>query len=263
MLGSARLEVRRVSGRIRKNQVFWDEGDDSDDEGFFNFDLDGITVKDDEAQGKPSYITFDFKFREDPKITRMNQRIAEESKDTKIGVRVTRMSSKGAMLAPPAINREEGTFFHVKVQPGFKRDPGVPSVTPGPSLRPITHTAGPSVPPILPVNPKIIKATQPMLATPAISREKGTFFSCKCSPGFKRDPGIPSVTPGPSLRPITHTAGSLVPPIPPVNPKIIKATQPMLAPPAINRETGTFFHVKVHQALNEIQAFRALPPGLH
>ena len=76
MLGSVRLEVRRVSGHIHNDQVYWGklEGDDDDDsDGICVFDPDGIKVIDDATRGKPPYITFEFKFREDPKITRIIQ----------------------------------------------------------------------------------------------------------------------------------------------------------------------------------------------
>lgn len=106
-----RLEIRRVSGRIRKDQVCWRRGDD--DDGIYVFDADGIRVIDDAELEKPPYITFEFKFREDPKITRLMNRTAEENEDRKADVRITRMSSKSSALAQPAIGRTEGTSFHV------------------------------------------------------------------------------------------------------------------------------------------------------
>lgn len=101
-LGSARLEVRRVKGDIRNDQVYWEESN-----GICVFDPNGIKVVDDEARGKPPHIIFEFKFREDPEITRMTQSMLEE--DIKSGiVRVTR--SKGGTLGLPAIGRAEGVF---------------------------------------------------------------------------------------------------------------------------------------------------------
>lgn len=73
VLGSSRLEIRRVSGDICKNQVYWGKEPDG-----CVFDPKGIKVIDDAAQGEPPYIVFEFKFREDPKIT---QRIIEENHD--------------------------------------------------------------------------------------------------------------------------------------------------------------------------------------
>lgn len=60
LLGSVRLEVRRVSGNIRNNQVYWGKGDDND--GICVSDPDGIEVIDDATRGKYPYITFEFKF---------------------------------------------------------------------------------------------------------------------------------------------------------------------------------------------------------
>ena len=117
-LGSVRLEIRRVSGKIRKNQVHWEKGDDDNDDGVYVFDSDGIKVIDDAALEKPPYINFEFKFREDPKITRLTYRIAEENEDSKLGVRVTRKSSKSGALALPAIGTAEGTSFHVRAHYG-------------------------------------------------------------------------------------------------------------------------------------------------
>lgn len=47
------------------------------------FDRDGIEVIDNAAQGNPPYIVFEFKFREDPEITR---RITEENMENKPSV---------------------------------------------------------------------------------------------------------------------------------------------------------------------------------
>jgi hypothetical protein len=101
-----RLEVRRLSGHIRNDQVYWGE-DDDDDYGICVFDSDGIKVIDDEALGKDPYIVFEFKFREDPKIAKMTQR-KEEGEDTKVGIRMTRKSTKGDTSGLPAIGRAEG-----------------------------------------------------------------------------------------------------------------------------------------------------------
>lgn len=81
-------------------------------------DDNGFRIIDDEAQGKPPYITFNLNFREDPKITKINQRMAEENKNTKTGAWVTRISSN-SILALPAISEAEGTFFHVRVHQDF------------------------------------------------------------------------------------------------------------------------------------------------
>lgn len=77
-----RLEIRRVTGRIRNDQVYWGEGPDG--LGICVCDMDGITIVDDAAQDMPPRIIFEFKFREDLKIT---ERMIEENMDTKIGVR--------------------------------------------------------------------------------------------------------------------------------------------------------------------------------
>jgi hypothetical protein len=108
-----RLEVRRVSGHIRNDQVYWD-----DDNGIHVFNPDGIEVIDDVEQKKPPYIIFEFKFREVPKITQVTQRMTEENADTKIGVvrtqnqsETVQKSSKSGTSesALPAIGRAEGT----------------------------------------------------------------------------------------------------------------------------------------------------------
>lgn len=113
LLGSVRLDVRRVSGQIKKNQVYWREGDD--EKGMCVFNPKGITVIDDAARDKPPYISFEFKFREDPEITKMNRRIAEEKADTKIDMRVTRnASAKSRTLALPATGNAQSTSFHLK-----------------------------------------------------------------------------------------------------------------------------------------------------
>jgi hypothetical protein len=111
-----RLEIRRVSGNIRKDQIVWRklEGDDDDYMDVCVFDPDGITFVDDAARGKPPYVVFEFKFREDPKITKMLRSIEEEKVDTKIGMRVTRKSTKSGTLALPATGRVEGKFFLCK-----------------------------------------------------------------------------------------------------------------------------------------------------
>ena len=76
----------------------------------------GIKVIDDAERGEPPWIVFEFKFREDPKMT---QHITEENRDTdtKIGVRnhleTTQKSSKSGTLALPEIGRAKGTSFHV------------------------------------------------------------------------------------------------------------------------------------------------------
>jgi hypothetical protein len=102
-----RLEVRRVSGQIRKDQVYWGKDDDDDGISSCVFDPDGIEVIDNAARGKPPYIIFEFKFREDPKITQMS----EENEESKIGIRLTPKPSKRDTLALPAIGRAEGMFF--------------------------------------------------------------------------------------------------------------------------------------------------------
>jgi hypothetical protein len=108
-LGSVRLEVRRLSGHIRNDQVYWREGDD-DDYGMCVFDPDGIEVIDDAALGKHPYIIFEFKFREDPEIAKLTQR-KEEGEDTKVGIRITRKSTKGDTSGLPAIGKAEGMSF--------------------------------------------------------------------------------------------------------------------------------------------------------
>ena len=118
LLGSLRLEIRRVSGHIRNDQVYWGEGDDG--MGICIFDPDGIKVIDDAEQEEPPYIIFEFKFREDPKITLRRQRTIEENMDTKIDVQnhleTTRKSSKSSTSSLPAIDRanSEGMSFHVR-----------------------------------------------------------------------------------------------------------------------------------------------------
>ena len=95
LLGSVRLEIRRVSGHICNDQVYWMKG--KDDDGICVFDPDGIKVIDDVEQEKPPYIIFEFKFREDPKITQITQRMTEENAvDTKIGVRTPNKSLETA-----------------------------------------------------------------------------------------------------------------------------------------------------------------------
>ena len=100
-LGSVRLEVRRVRGEIRNDQVHWGKKDDG--YGICVFDPNGIEVVDDAARGKPPYIIFEFKFREDPEITRMTQSMQED--DTKIGIV---QAIRTGLLA---ISRAEGMFF--------------------------------------------------------------------------------------------------------------------------------------------------------
>ena len=111
-----RVEIRRVSGDINKDQVYWGKGDDG--KGIYVFNPDGIEFIDDASRGKPPFITFEFKFREDPEITQ--RRMLEEKADTKIGIRVTppvtRKSLKSGTLALPAINKAEGTSFHASAR---------------------------------------------------------------------------------------------------------------------------------------------------
>lgn len=116
LLGSVRLEIRRISGNIRKDQVFWEEGDDDDDGIICVFDPDGIEVIDDAAREKPPYITFEFKFREDPKITQRIVKQNSENVDSKISIQATQAvaqkSLKSGTLVQPAVDRAEGTSFH-------------------------------------------------------------------------------------------------------------------------------------------------------
>ena len=119
MLGSLRLEIRRVSGHIRSKQVYWEKGDDG--LGVCVFDPDGIEIIDDAERDEPPYIVFDFKFREDPKITQATQRMIEKNVDTKIEVgtlshlETTWKSTKSDMSALPAIGKAKGTSVHVRV----------------------------------------------------------------------------------------------------------------------------------------------------
>ena len=69
-----RLEIRRISGNIHKDQIY--RRDEIDGRGSYVLDPNGIKIVDDAALGKPPWTTFEFKFREDPKIT---QRIREEN----------------------------------------------------------------------------------------------------------------------------------------------------------------------------------------
>lgn len=118
-LGSLRLEIRRISGHIHINQVYWEEGDDG--KGVCVFNPDGIKVIDNAKQGNPPWIIFEFKFREDPKITQMIQRIREENMDTIIGVQnhleTTPKLPKSGTLA--ALADSEGTSFHVSPHYGL------------------------------------------------------------------------------------------------------------------------------------------------
>jgi hypothetical protein len=112
LLGSVRLEIRRVSGPIRNDQVYWGKG--NDDNGICVFDPDGgVKVIDDVEQEKPPYIIFEFKFREDHKITQVTQRMTEENLnvDTKIGVRTPNQTLGTAGKSHG--DRAEGTSFHV------------------------------------------------------------------------------------------------------------------------------------------------------
>lgn len=109
-LGSVRLKIRRVSGDICNDQVFWKnpkKGDD-DDMGRFVFNPDGITFIDEPV--KRPYIIFKFHFQEDPQL------IAEKE-DTKSDVRITRMASKSSTSTTPpanaAIGMAEGTSFYL------------------------------------------------------------------------------------------------------------------------------------------------------
>jgi len=118
LLGSLRLEIRRLSGNIRKDQVYWDEGDDG--MGVFVFDPDGIKVIDDADLDEPPYIIFEFNFRQ---MTQMTQRrTTEANADTKIGIpnhlEITRKSSGGGTSALPAIGRAEGTHSRVRAHLG-------------------------------------------------------------------------------------------------------------------------------------------------
>ena len=122
LLGSLRLELRRISGDIRNNQVYWGKGDDG--KGICVFDPDGIELIDDAESGYPPYIVFEFKFREDPKITQVTQHMKEEkvTVDTKTGGRtshlettlpVAQKSTKSdSTLALSAISRAKGMSFH-------------------------------------------------------------------------------------------------------------------------------------------------------
>lgn len=119
--------MRRISGHIRKNQVYWGEGDDDDDNGIYVFNPDGIEVIDDAAREKSPYITFEFNFREDPKISKIinqlkkeitTQNKKEESEETEMGIcvtPVTQKSSKSHTSGLPVIGRAEGTSIHVGV----------------------------------------------------------------------------------------------------------------------------------------------------
>ena len=99
MLGSLRLEIRRVSGDIRKDQVCWGKGDDGND--IYVFDPDGIELIDDAARGKPPYITFEFKFREDSQITKITAE--EENEDTKIDMQwATPVTQKSHASSQPS-----------------------------------------------------------------------------------------------------------------------------------------------------------------
>ena len=107
LLGSVRLEVRRISGNLRKDQVYWEEGDDGDD-GSYVFDPDGVTIIDDEALGYPPYVTFEFKFRQ------FTQPKADSEKNEDIGKRVTRKSTKSGntlALPVPVMGKAEGSSF--------------------------------------------------------------------------------------------------------------------------------------------------------
>jgi hypothetical protein len=66
-LGSLRLEIRRLSGHIRRNQVYWGEEEGSDDKGVYIFDPDGIKVVDDEARGEPPLLFLNLNFGKIPK----------------------------------------------------------------------------------------------------------------------------------------------------------------------------------------------------
>jgi hypothetical protein len=107
-----RLEIRRISGHIRNDQVYWGKGGASDDKDICVFDPDGIEVIDDLERKEPPYIIFEFKFREHPKITQVTQRMTEENLDTKIGVRTPNQSLETARKSSKS-GRAEGTSFHV------------------------------------------------------------------------------------------------------------------------------------------------------
>ena len=118
-----RLELRRISGDIRNNQVYWGKGDDG--KGICVFDPDGIELIDDAESDHPPYIVFEFKFREDPKITgtQVTQHMKEEKVDTKTGGQTSHLETSLAQkstksdstLALPvsAIGRAKGTSFHI------------------------------------------------------------------------------------------------------------------------------------------------------
>ena len=84
------------------------------------FDPDGIEVIDDEEQGDPPWIIFEFKFREDPKITQMTQHITEENVETKVENYLENtpklMNGSGALAA---LAVSEGTSFHVRPHYGL------------------------------------------------------------------------------------------------------------------------------------------------
>ena len=119
LLGSTRLEIRRISGNIHKNQIHWRKGDDG--KGICVFDPEGIELIDDAQSDRPPYIIFDFQFREDPKITRkVAPRMKEENVDTKIGVRApTCSSTESDTSALSAVERAKGTSFHVRAKNHF------------------------------------------------------------------------------------------------------------------------------------------------
>ena len=74
MLGSLQLEVRRVSGHIRNNQVYW--GKRSDGKGVCVFDPEGIEIIDNAELDEPPWIVFEFKFRD---VSQKTRRVTENS----------------------------------------------------------------------------------------------------------------------------------------------------------------------------------------